>query len=138
MSKTNLKMGKPTYIINSEKGVVVCSIKVHGGIDCYHNLLINNDLTRKIIKKFHINWINQPQIFTAVAKLHKEDTWDEIKGKRIAESKCKRRIYKFYCRLYDFVISEILHNDIRLLNIHTDNLAYCLNRENRHLKELMK
>lgn len=137
MSKTNLKMEKPTYIINHEKGAVVCSIEVCSNIYDYPNLFISG-LTQKISKKFHINWVNQPQTFTAVAKLHKEDTWDEIKGKRIAESKCKRKIYKFYCRLYDFVISEIMHNDIALFNQHTDNLAYCFNRENVHLKELMK
>jgi hypothetical protein len=78
------------------------------------------------------------KVFTAVAKLHKGDKWEEIKGKRIAESKCKRNIYKFYLRLYSNVYTELMYGDIKLLGRHIDNLSYCLSREHKHLKELMQ
>ena len=136
MSKTNIKMKKPTYIVKPEDGVVVCSIQACGNMDNYHNLLICYSLIQKIRKRFHINYVNEWQTFTVVARLHKDDKWDEVTGKRIAESKCKRKIYEFYCRLYSFVIDEILHNDIALFNQYADNLMYCYNRETRHLKEL--
>lgn len=138
MSKINVKMTQPKYIIKPEDGVVICSITAKGNNDCYENLydiFIDNP---KLRKKYGIQYIDSTQVFTAVTKLHKGDKWDEVKGKRIAESKCKRNIYKFYLRLYNSVCDEILNKDIKLLNQHIDNLFYCVNREDKHLKELMQ
>lgn len=138
MSKINVQMTQPKYIIKPEDGVVICSITANGNNDCYKNLYDVNMCNSKLRKKYGLNWIDSAKVFTAVAKLHKGDKWDEIKGKRIAESKCKRKIYKFYMRLYNDIYTEILNKDIKLLNQHKDNLFYCLNRENKHLKELMQ
>lgn len=139
MSKTNIKMGKPQYIIKPEDGVVICKITTQGCDDNFPYLdLWSIILSKKLQKRFGIEAMTKTLEFTAVARLHKEDTWDEVKGKRIAESKCKRNIYGFYLRMYDFVINEILHNDIALFNHYTDNLMYCVHREGMHLKELMK
>lgn len=138
MSKINVQMTQPKYIIKPEDGVVVCSITANGNNYCYNNLcdiFIDNP---KLRKKYGIQYLNSIQVFTAVAKLHKGDKWDEVKGKRIAESKCKRKIYKFYQRLYQEVYNEIMNKDIVLLSQHIDNLFYCVNREDNHLKELMQ
>lgn len=138
MSKINVKLTQPKYIIKPEDGVVICSITAHGDNDCYRHLcdvIVDNPKLRKM---YGLSWIDSTKVFTAVTKLHKGDKWDEIKGKRIAESKCKKNIYKFYLRLYNDVYDMILNKDIKLLNQHRDNLFYCLNRENKHLKELMK
>ena len=138
MSKINVMMSQPKYIIKPEDGVVICSITAVGNGDCYNHLydiLINNS---KLRKKYGIRYLDGPKIFTAVTKLHKEDTWNEIKGKRIAESKCKRKIYEFYLRLYTDILKKLMNNDIRMLNRHLDNLEYCANREEKHLKELMQ
>ena len=138
MSKINVQMTQPKYIIKPEDGVVICSITAHGNNDCYKHLcdaIVDNP---KLKDKYGINYIDSAKVFTAVAKLHKGDKWDEIKGKRIAESKCKRKIYKFYLRLYSTIYNEILNKDIKLLNQHRDNLFYCVNREDNHLKELMQ
>jgi len=138
MSKINVKMTQPKYIIKPEDGVVICSIAAHGNNDCYKHIcdvLVDNP---KLRKKYGLHWIDSGKIFTAVAKLHKGDKWEEIKGKRIAESKCKRKIYEFYLRLYTDIMRELVKTDIKLLNHHSDNLVYCLNREAQHLKELMK
>ena len=137
MSKTNIKMGKPVYIVKPKDGIIVCKITTCGCDDNFPYLdLWSVKLSKKLQKRFNIGTIMREQTFTAVARLHKDDTWDEVTGKRIAESKCKRQIYEFYCRLYSFVIDEILHNDIALFNQYADNLMYCYNRETRHLKEL--
>lgn len=138
MSKINVQMTQPKYIIKPEDGVVICSITANGNIDCYKNLYDVSIDNPKFKKKYGINYIDSTKVFTAVTKLHKGDKWDEIKGKRIAESKCKRNIYKFYLRLYNDVCDEILNKDIKLLNQHIDNLFYCANREDNHLKELMQ
>lgn len=138
MSKINVKMTQPKYIIKPEDGVVVCSITAQGSNDCYKNIydvFVNNP---KLKNKYRLDWMDSYKVFTAVAKLHKGDKWEEIKGKRIAESKCKRKIYEFYLRLYTDIMRELVKTDIKLLNHHSDNLMYCLNREAQHLKELMK
>lgn len=138
MSKINVQMTQPKYIIKPEDGVVICSITANGNNDCYNNLCDVIVHSPKLQKKYGLRWIDTTQVFTAVAKLHKGDKWEEIKGKRIAESKCKRKVYNFYLRLYDDILEEIMNKDIKLLNKHLDNLEYCVNRESLHLKELMK
>ena len=130
MSKINVQMTQPKYIIKPEDGVVICSITARGNNDCYTNfydVFIDNS---KLKDKYGINYIDSAKVFTAVTKLHKGDKWDEVKG--------KRNIYKFYLRLYRAVYNEIINKDIKLLNQHIDNLFYCANREGKHLKELMQ
>lgn len=138
MSKTNIIMGNPTYFINPEEGIIVCSIKTFGRIWNYPNLTLNGGLGRRLKKKFNFHLFDEGKTFTAVARLHKEDTWDEVKGKRIAESKCKRKIYDFYSRLYIDMFNEIVKRNIKVLNKHIDNLDYCADREAKHLEKLMK
>ena len=138
MSKINVQMTQPKYVIKPKDGIVICSIIANGDNDCYgylYDVIRNN---HKLQKKYGLRWINNTKVFTAVTKLHKEDEWDEIKGKRIAESKCKRKIYKFYLRLYSDVYNELMTKDIELLNQHRDNLFYCIFRETNHLNELMQ
>lgn len=138
MSKINVQMTQPKYIVKPEDGVVICSITANGSNDCYGSLYDVIRHNPKLQKKYGLSWINDTKVFTAVTKLHKGDKWDEVKGKRIAESKCKRNIYKFYLRLYNEVYNELLNKDIILLNQHIENLFYCVSRENNHLKELMQ
>jgi len=137
MSKTNIKMGKPVYIVKPDDGIIVCKITTCGCDDNFPYLdLWSVKLSKKLQKRYGISCMQRSIEFTAVARLHKQDTWDEVIGKRIAESKCKRNIYSFYLRMYDFIINEIIHNDIALFNQYTDNLMYCVHREAKHLKEL--
>lgn len=137
MSKINVQMTRPKYIIKPKDGVIICSITANGN-DCYNNLyniFINNP---KLKKKYNMNYLDNTKVFTAVTKLHKGDKWNEIKGKRIAESKCKRNIYKFYLRLYSDIYVELMNKNIKILNRHRENLFNCMLRENNHLKELMQ
>lgn len=138
MSKINVQMTQPKYIIKPEDGVVVCSITANGSIICYNHLDDVIGVNPKLRKKYGLKWTDDTKVFTAVTKLHKGDTWDEIKGKRIAESKCKRKIYEFYLKLYKEIYCEVLNKDIKLLSRHIDNLFYCVNRKNKHIKELIQ
>lgn len=138
MSKISIKVGKPEYIIKPEEGVVICKIKTKGNITDFYTLIQTYDLSAKIKKQFRIKSVNEELFFTAVTKLHEGDTWDEIKGKRIAESKCKQKIYKFYHRLYSFIINYILHNSIKPFINYTYNIGNCINTEEKHFKELIK
>ena len=138
MSKINVRMTQPKYIIKPNDGIIVCQIQTNGDARPYKYIEDIVACSPKLRKKYSIKWMDDILQFTAVAKLHKEDTWDEIKGKRIAESKCKRKIYEFYLRLYVDIMRELVKTDIKLLNRHSDNLMYCVDREAQHLKELIK
>ena len=136
MSKTNIKMNQPTYIVKRDDGVIICKITTQGNWKNFHNLY-GGFLISKIRKKFYINWIDGPIIFTAVARHHKSDVWNETLGKHIAESKCKKKIYNFYKRLYKTILIETTNTDIKDLTRCVDNLTFCEDREEKHFKDLI-
>ena len=137
MSKTNIKMSQPTYIVKKDDGVIICKITTQGN-DNVFKYLNTYPAIRKLKKKFHINWIDESLTFTAVSKHHKSDVWNETLGKHIAESKCKKKIYNFYKRLYKTVLTEIMNTDIKDLTRYIDNLEFCENREEKHFKDLIR
>lgn len=136
MSKTNIKMSQPTYIVKKDDGVIICKIATEGNWENFHNLYCGF-LISKIRKKFHINWIDESLTFTAVVRHHKSDIWNETLGKHIAESKCKKKIYDFYKRLYMTILIEITNTDIKDLVRYVDNLTFCEDREENHFKDLI-
>lgn len=136
MSKTNIKMSQPTYIVKRDDGVIICKITTQGNWENFRNLYSGFIIT-KIRKKFHINWIDESLIFTAVVRHHKSDVWNETLGKHIAESKCKKKIYNFYKRLYRTILCEITNTDIKDLVRYIDNLTFCEDREEKHFKDLI-
>ena len=135
--KTKIWMSNPYYIIKPEEGIVVCKIRAASDIrdvfDCFgfHRKPVN-----KLIKKFNLSDIETPREFSAITKLRKGDKWDVTLGKRIAESKCKRNIFKFYYRLYTECI-ECLLQEIAKFNLICDATLYAAQKENKHLKELI-
>jgi hypothetical protein len=136
MSKTNIKMSQPTYIVKKDDGVIICKITTKGNWDIFHNLY-SGFITTKIRKKFSIHWIDDPITFTTVSKHHKSDVWNEALGKHIAESKCKKKIYNFYKRIYKTALEEIMNTDIKDLTRCVDNLTFCEDREEKHFKDLI-
>lgn len=137
--KTKIQMSKPQYIVKPEAGIVVCKIDAESIVDKLFDTfsLYSYSLGKKIKKKFNINSIGHPLTFSAVARLHKGDEWDETLGKRIAESKCKRMIYSFYDRVYTDCIENILH-EVAMFNEVNDAVHYAKIREYKHFKELIK
>jgi len=136
MSKTNIKMSQPTYIVKKDDGVIICKITTQGNWENFHNLY-SGFMISKIRKKFPINWIDDSLTFTVVVRHHKSDVWDEILGKHIAESKCKKKIYNFYKRLYRTILCEIINTDIKDLSRYVSNLTFCEDREEKHFKDLI-
>jgi superfamily II RNA helicase len=92
---------------------------------------------RKLKKRFGIFNIEQPLEFISVIRHHKSDVWNETLGKHIAESKCKKKIYNFYYRLYQYIYNEIFSSDIKDLARYVCNLGFCQDREEIHFKDLI-
>lgn len=135
MSKTNIKMSQPTYIVKKDDGVIICKITTRGK-DEFKYLDIPS-MYRKLKKRFNIAYIDDKIEFTMVVRHHKSDVWNETLGKHIAESKCKKKIYNFYKRLYRTVLCEIINTNIKDLSKYVNNLTFCEDREEKHFKELI-
>lgn len=73
------------YIVNKEAGTVVCIIKVQPR-------KMDNDRWWDSRIGYFLDYYEE-YTFTGVAKCHKDDTFDEQKGKYIAESKAKCKMY---------------------------------------------
>lgn len=137
MSKTNIKMSQPTYIVKKDDGVIICKITTQGNMENFKSIWESYDVQNKFRKKLHISWVGDKIDFTAVVRHHKSDVWNETLGKHIAESKCKKKIYNFYKRLYKTILEEIIETDIRDLTRYVDNLTFCEDREEKHFKDLI-
>ena len=136
MSKTNIKMSQPTYIIKKDDGVIVCNISTKGN-DAVFKYLDLIDMHNKLKNRFGISYVNRELNFSSVVRYHKSDVWNETLGKHIAESKCKKKIYNFYKRLYRTILCEITNTDIKDLVRYVDNLTFCEDREENHFKDLI-
>ena len=136
MSKTNIKMSQPTYIVKKDDGVIICKITTKGS-DAVFKYIGTLNMGRKLKKRFGIFNIEQPLDFVSIVRHHKSDVWNETLGKHIAESKCKKKIYNFYRRLYKTILEEIIETDIKDLTRYVDNLTFCESREEKHFKDLI-
>ena len=128
-------MRQPTYIVKKDDGVIICKITTKGN-DIFEYLEVYS-MYKKLKKRFNIAYIDDKLEFTTVVRHHKSDVWNETLGKHIAESKCKKKIYNFYKRLYKIALEEITNTDIKDLVRYVDNLTFCEYREEKHFKDLI-
>ena len=105
------------YIVNKEAGTVVCIIKVR---------LRKMDRNRWYDACLHefFNSEYDELVFAGVAKCHKDDTFDEQKGKYIAESKAK-------CKMYSNV-ETLLKKSFDKLRSLTDDIVAHINLYNAY------
>ena len=97
------------YIVNKESGVVVCIIKVQPNrTDC-------NRWWESRISDFIDHY--DEFTFVGVARCHKDDTFDEQKGKYIAESKAK-------CKMYSFIEAKLKGTFEKLRSLTDDVVAH--------------
>lgn len=91
--RTRMKIVSRKFYVNTEKKAVTCVIKVDPSIyshPCYglvrDFMLYNSKKLPDLLKDY---------IFTATAKCSPLDTFDEEKGRRIAESRAKLKAFRF-------------------------------------------
>lgn len=107
--KTGITFKNIEYIVNTKKKVVVCIIKA--------------DILSILYK------------CVGIAKCSEEDTFDEIKGKRIAESRAKTRIYKEAEKLYRGNIKQIIKINTECIN-RIEFCRYLYEKEKEHIHKL--
>lgn len=98
------------YIVNKEAGTVVCIIKVR------LRRMDRNRWYDACLHEFFNSDYNE-FAFVGVAKCHKDDTFDEQKGKYIAESKAK-------CKMYSIVETQLKKSFDKLRSLTDDIVAH--------------
>lgn len=124
-----------TYKVDKENKVVICELKCDLQLEKHPAWLVISPSMWK--KKFpNISW---DSAFTvrAKARCNNLDTFDEKKGKMIAESRAKLKMYSIAERLYSCVSDTLEDLDRKVVN----SIAACATEkqcEEMHIKELTK
>lgn len=73
---------------------------------------------------------------TGKAKLHPGDKFDEVVGKRIAESRAKRKAYARASRLISALV-ESAERQIQFARLYAAQLRGCAKKEDAHINKLV-
>lgn len=139
MKRPKFTICETNYIVNKDKGTIVCIIKFK--VPSYYDYLVGTDYhIENCFKKAGLPTDlphNRVKIVKGVAKCSPNDTFDETIGKRIAESKAKISLFKTankLCHLLDFYYMDIVYDMQR----YTTDYWNLLQKEEQHLRELSK
>lgn len=133
--KNGIKIKKIDYIVNSEKKIVVCLMKCEIRWDNGSRYVY---IAPYMVLK-SLPHINRDGEFTvkAIARCNNLDTFEEKTGKRIAESRAKKKVFstaaKFYLKLGEFYLKYI--------TITSNAAKACLQAEeveDSHIQALLK
>ncbi len=132
--KTKIKT-EPKFIVKPEDKVVVCKMKVD-------MQLIDSECWPYIGAAWYGNKalkVNQFGEFTvkAIARCNSEDTFDEVIGKRIAESRAKVKAFKIAKNVWGCIAKD-LSNKAKIAEKMAKNCTIVEEVEVRHITELSK
>ena len=124
------------FIVNEEKGVVVCTIKysLRDNSRTYYGDLLP-EISFNEFKRMHM--LPYERIAVGKAKCSSEDIFDPEKGKKIAESKAKKVLYN---KMRVLLRKAIQASENRTLTLVDDATKYEIlaAREDEHIKSLDK
>ena len=133
--KTNVNFSKVQYVVKPKEGVVVCTMRVDPNLDKLYKMKL--DFDSKWFKSLPM--VDTWGAFTAkgVAKCSKEDTFNEILGKRIAEAKAKKMAFGICSTIHKIIFSKLSNNMIYYGNIMTNcQTVYAIEKE--YIEYLLK
>lgn len=86
---------KREFKVNKEKNTVVCimTCRINAPEDVNYAYM-SGALDNKINKILKTKTVYSPFVVIGTSKCHNEDTFDEVTGKRIAESRAKKDAYE--------------------------------------------
>nr|DAG83989.1 MAG TPA: hypothetical protein [Caudoviricetes sp.] len=132
--KTRIKT-EPKFIVKPEDKVVVCKMKVDMQLnksECWDYIYNITWGTKAPMVRFDGKFI-----VTAKAKCDSEDTFDEVIGKRIAESKAKAKVFKIAKNVWGCIAKD-LSNRAKIAEKMAENCTIVEEVEVRHITELSK
>ena len=126
---------KSEYKVNPEKGIVICILECKTGVT-------DTDVWTTVLHdwwKRKLPLVNFYGEFTVkgIARCNDVDTFDEVVGKRIAESRAKAKAYRTAYKFWSICVKNI-GNMVKFCNSTASacNVAWC--KEEYHIKELCK
>ena len=130
--KTKLRTDSK-FIVKPENKVVVCNMRVD-------MQLIDSNLWAYMDTKWWVTKAPMVDDFgkftvTAKARCNPNDTFDEVTGKRIAESRAKTKAFKIAKNVWN-CIAKGLTEKANIANIMAKNCAAMEEIESNHVKEL--
>ena len=133
MRKTKLTFKETKYYVNKEKKTIVCLLSFE--VKDPENFIEERLIALAINKLYRDKY---PWEFTSkgLAKCSDDDTFDEVLGKRIAESKAKKAAYKIAMRIR-YAVMEQLSKLVDKNNAIYDNLKKNVQNEHEHLDKLL-
>lgn len=122
-----------TYKVIPDKGIVVCILRCTTGVD---NTDIWNITQTKWWEKRLPN-VDYRGIFTVRAKATccKDDKFDEVIGKRIAESRAKAKAYRTAYKFWS-ICAKNIGNMVKFCNSTASACSVAFCKEEDHIKEL--
>ena len=133
--KTKVTIISRKFYVDKNKKAITCVIKSVLNTDVCECIYLG-DMWTNLKNKFNFYPPYSTLTFTATTKCHKGDKFDDIKGKRIAESKAKAKMFKYYARMLSSIENSLNTNILsKIIRLKSAN-NYAYNREKRHVKEL--
>ena len=130
--KTKLRTNSE-FIVKPENKVVVCNMRVSMQL-FDSNLWSHTDPDWWATKAPMVNGYGEFTV-TAKARCNPNDTFDEVTGKRIAESKAKTKAFKIAKNVWN-CIAKSLTKKANIANTMAKNCAAMEEIESNHVKEL--
>lgn len=133
--KSNLKIEKITYRVNEEKKTVVCILDCDMQLD-KHPAFDNHIFPRQWSRRMpRVEWCG---VFStsAIARCNADDVFDLETGKRIAESRAKKKAFSIAWRVY----AEILRDLVEASKLIQSSIAACAfaeKTEDEHIDKLI-
>ena len=134
--KNRCKVLKETYKINESKKTIVCILTFDMQLDKAATCLVYP--TAFIADKDNETY-GKAGVYTVVgiSKCHPDDTFDVVKGKRIAQSKAKLEMYRKATVTWDSIYRNLLIN-IAGIKKRRYNCKVSAKEEKEHIEELDK
>lgn len=126
---------KSEYKVNSEKGIVICILECSTGVDQTDvwTTVRHNWWKRKLplvdfFGKFTVK---------AIARCNKDDEFDEVIGKRIAESRAKTKAYRTAHKFWS-ICAKNISNMAESCYSTASACSVAFVKESDHVKKLIK
>lgn len=133
--KTKVKVINEKYIVDSENRIVVCILTCNVPVDRINdNLGIYTYPWKKQLPK--VDGLATFQV-KGIAKCNPGDTFDEVLGKRIAQSRAKEKSYRIAAIIWSKMANYLLNIANQWFNL-SNNCITEYNKEKEHIKELTK
>ena len=123
------------YKVNSEKGIVICILECATGVDCTDvwTTVSHNWWKRKLpLVDFYGKFTVK-----AIARCNGIDKFDEVIGKRIAESRAKTKAYRTAYKFWS-ICARNISSMVKFCYSTASACEIAETKEREHVKELCK